>query len=282
MVCAACGMDLLWFFGKSGEYTYTKCLNCGTLQLSPMPDKLMIQKAYSGQYERSGHNTESCWVAQPRNQAIMEIINQLQVRGKIIEIGCGQGCLCQMMKEHGVDYIGFEISELYVQQCQEKGLNVVHGDIGSIPEESASVIIMIAVFEHLLDHDDFLDRCKKALKSDGVLIILSPTAHFASGLRKEDLQELPKAHNLFHPPWHTVLFTIKGMRYLMARHGLRLKCVKISPPGNKKGLDKIIRLFYIIINHIGFALTEEFPFIVSHIFIIAKSKGKGCNHKYIL
>ena len=261
--CVACG-SYQNYFGKSGEYHYVKCSNCGTLQLHPMPTKTMLAELYKKEYVQSGHHIDDCWISEPRNRAVLRtIINTEHPHGKIVDLGCGKGCLCSMLQENGLDYIGLEPS-----YCNT-GLNIVQGDIDSI-QIQVSVIVMIAVFEHMVDHDEFLEKCYRILKPGGLLIILSPTAHFASRLRKES-QELPKSHNLFCPPWHTVLFSIKGIRYLMNRHGFEVESARVSSPGNRTSIkDRIIRSFFIVLNSIGFALREDFPFVVSHIFVCRK------------
>lgn len=271
--CVACGSPS-HYFGRSGDYRYFMCSKCGTLQLMPLPTQEQLTALYEKDYAGSGHHDESCRTSYPRNKAVLDIIlNTPPPYGNIhsvIDLGCGDGCLCRMLHNNKLNYIGFDLSDRDVELCRQKGLNVVKGDLAYLKDrEHVSVIVMIAVFEHLVDHAEFLDHCNRILKPGGLLIILSPTAHFASRLRK-GCQELPKSHNLFCPPWHTVLFSIQGLRYLVQRHGFELKSVKVSPPGSRTGLKEFIRYLFVIINYFGFALTERFPFAVSHIFVCRK------------
>lgn len=268
-LCVACNSKVA-YFGQVDGYVYGRCTGCATLQLMPLPDKEALDAAYEKEYELSGHHTDSCRVSYPRNRTILDIIlNTPHPPGLIVDLGCGSGCLCRMLQVHGLDYIGLGMSDNEVEQCKRNGLNVVKGNILRQKSNSVSVVVMVAVFEHLVNHGQILDHCKEILKPGGLLIILSPTAHFAARLKKGS-QDLPKSHNLFCPPWHTVLFSIKGLRYMVHRHGFEIKSVKISPPGSRTGLRELVRYLFIIINYFGFALTERFPFAVSHVFICRK------------
>lgn len=272
--CVACG-GLLRYFGESGEYHYVRCVCCGTLQLHPLPTKTKLTELYKIDYSLSGHHAESCRTSYPRNKAILDIIlstppPQGSGMHNVVDLGCGSGCLCRMLHKAKLNYIGLDPSDRDVELCRNTGLNVVKGDLDYLKNgKSISVIVMVAVFEHLVDHAEVLDHCNRILKPGGLLIILSPTAHFAAKLKK-DHRDLPKSHNLFCPPWHTVLFSIKGLRYMVQRHGFEIKSVKISPPGSRTGLQELVRYLFVIINYFGFALTERFPFAVSHIFICRK------------
>lgn len=309
--CIACNSELVEF-GKVGidrnkenkeeeniknrVYTYYRCTNCSSIQLY-IDDVLRkeIKIAYETSYSKSGHHTDTCDIAYPRNKAVFDIITRYFNRkgyGVVIDYGCGKGCLLELLEKDYIDCIGLDLNDKDIDICEKKGLNVIKGDINffdTITDEdnnyiyghdgydryfignSVSVIVLIAVFEHLIDHDEFIEKCKRLLKYDGLLIILSPTAHFAEKIGIDGSGELSQSHNIFCPPWHTILFSIDGMRKIMKRHGMIVKEVLVSPPGNKIDWeDKIIRWIFILINNIGFRFNEKLGTVVSHIFICQK------------
>ena len=47
--------------------------------------------------------------------------------------------------------------------------------------------------------------------------------------------ELPAVVELYSPPWHTVFFSLGGMRQLFARNGFELLEVRFTPSGRKGG-----------------------------------------------
>lgn len=289
MKCIACNSDnILKYFGRVEKYTYYECSNCSTIQLVPIPLKEDIDRAYETSYSKSGHHADTCDVSHPRNKIVFEIIKDNLNRkgyGTVVDYGCGTGCLLELLENDNIQYIGLDLSNENVNVCRKKGLNAYKDDIdyfdngnNDIKNEyksNISIIVMIAVFEHLTNHDEFIDKCKRLLKDDGLLVILSPTAYFAKKIGKigKNDKDLPltKSHNIFCPPWHTTLFSIDGIRKMMKRHGFVVKSVLVSPPGNKsKWKDKIIRRIFTLINSIGFELNERCNTVVSHIFLIEK------------
>lgn len=184
--CVACG-GLLRYFGKSGEYHYVRCVCCGTLQLHTLPTKTILTELYKNDYALSGHHAELCSTSYPRNKAILDIILSTLPRPglNVVDLGCGSGCLCRMLHKEKINYIGLDPSDKDVELCRNTGLNVVKGDLDDLKNvESVSVIVMVAVFEHLVNHAEVLDHCNMILNPGGILIILSPTAHFATRLKK--------------------------------------------------------------------------------------------------
>ncbi len=44
--------------------------------------------------------------------------------GKVVDIGCGPGVYLEAMREAGLDAMGIDLSESFIERCHEKGLNV--------------------------------------------------------------------------------------------------------------------------------------------------------------
>jgi len=271
------------FFGTRHSYTYKRCTTCGTIQLDPLPSFEHLKDAYISDYAKKGHYCldpqQSLRANKPFYKAILLIlINNKLAEGRILDIGCGWGGLCYLLEQEGLEYIGVDLSQEEVRFCQSEGLNVVQGDINSFDaqREIFSAITLIAVFEHIVDHDQLLMKAKRLLKPDGVLIILSPTARFASLAGRlfqlmTGRRELPAFHKTFCPPWHPVLFSIEGLKSLIARYGMTIEKIIPSPSKSDKGIVGIVQKFATIMGRLGFSVKgEKWPFLISHIFLCRK------------
>ncbi|MET0873858.1 MAG: methionine biosynthesis protein MetW, partial [Pseudolabrys sp.] len=57
------------------------------------------------------------------------LVAQMISRGsKVLDVGCGDGDLLQLLETHGIDGRGIELSREGVNECVAKGLAVIQGD----------------------------------------------------------------------------------------------------------------------------------------------------------
>jgi hypothetical protein len=177
----------------------------------------------------------------------------------------------------GIDYRGVDLAEDMVAHCKAKGLPIERGDLFSLESEPHGALVMSAVFEHLVGHDAWLEHARTLLEPGGLFVSMQPTARFARvmgqaarmGIRK---LELPQLHEVFCPPWHTVLFSIAGMERLFERHGFELLDVRPGPQGIGRGLTGLAKKTLGLVNAAGWPLFgTKWPFVICHIFVFRKA-----------
>jgi len=143
-------------------------------------------------------------------------------RGKLLDIGCGNGYFLAQMRDLGWDVVGVEPDPNAVKVAKEEyDLNVFCGAIEEIkfPENSFDVITMNHVIEHVLDPITLLSECKRILKPNGKLIVITP-----------NIKSL--GHRFFKtsclhldPPRHIYLFSPKSLITSAEKAGLKIKNV---------------------------------------------------------
>jgi SAM-dependent methyltransferase len=87
----------------------------------------------------------------------------------------GWGKWTLMAKGFGCESYGTELSEERIKYATSNGINVIAWD--EIPKHSFDFINTEQVFEHIPNPLDTLIHLKNALKSDGVIKIIVPTAN---------------------------------------------------------------------------------------------------------
>ena len=110
-------------------------------------------------------------------------------------------------------YTGIEWSHELVTSARESGLNVIQGDLNKtlpVESESKNCVYALSVLEHLLMPCHFLRECKRVLRKDGRLILLTPniSTYFTAALilagrmpssgPHPDSIELLESQELFH------------------------------------------------------------------------------------
>lgn len=95
-----------------------------------------------------------------------------QIKGKILDVGCGVGDLVS----HRENIIGVDINPCAVSYCQKKGLNARIMEINKLPFNSNTFecVVLDNVLEHLDNPLPLLDEISRVLKKHGVLIIGVP------------------------------------------------------------------------------------------------------------
>lgn len=98
--------------------------------------------------------------------------------GHLLEVGCGSGSALRSMKEKGWNAVGLDFDEEAVCNARSMGLDVRLGQLSDqgFPEGSFDAIVMGHVIEHVPDPAALLKECKRILKKDGALVMLTPHA----------------------------------------------------------------------------------------------------------
>ena len=107
------------------------------------------------------------------------------VSGNILDIGCGDSYIINVLKNRIYDYHGFDIQfcvpEATIELVKRYNVNFKFHELDIEHDEMPQLnmkfdtIIMMAVIEHLKDPDNILTQLPKYLKEGGRLIITTPT-----------------------------------------------------------------------------------------------------------
>lgn len=104
---------------------------------------------------------------------------------KILEVGVGAGGNLIFLKTMGYEVRGFDIMPEAVQYCRESGLDEVSvHDISKpwpVDSESFDVVVMMDVLEHVDRQLDALNFAKKAIASNGGLVVSVPACPYLMG-----------------------------------------------------------------------------------------------------
>ena len=280
--CAACGGTLA-LFGPRLQYEYHRCIQCGTIQLYPLPSAPELGRAYAAEYATAGHyegDADRCRMcARTYHKSIVSALKDYHVEGVVVDYGAGWGGLCELLIAEGFHVQGVEPSDTMAAHCRKKDLPVQHGDLSTLQDKDGQIgaFALNAVFEHLVAHDVWLKHAHRLLAPRGLFVTLQPTALFADIMgrvvRFGNLHApLPALHQFFCPPWHTVFFSLDGMKHLMARHGFDLLDIRPAPQGRVPGLMGLAQITLETINRVGWRMMgRSWPLLTAHTFVFRKT-----------
>jgi len=96
---------------------------------------------------------------------------------RVLDLGCYDGTLGQMLIEKGNEVYGIEVNEEAADIAKDRGLKVRIQDIQSgfdFEDDFFDVVVAAEIIEHLLDTDFLIDEIKRILKPNGDLVISTP------------------------------------------------------------------------------------------------------------
>jgi SAM-dependent methyltransferase len=153
----------------------------------------------------------------------------------ILDVGCGDGTAAVLAAQRnpGHRMVGLDWSAGSLDRARRLGLTVVRGgvDAPGLPfaAESADVVIMSELIEHLVDTDSALDEAFRVLRPGGSLLLSTPTlaAWYNRGLVALGVQPIfseVSLRGVYGRPGrqvagHLHLFTRRALVALLAARG---------------------------------------------------------------
>jgi len=258
--CLVCGsgefapLPLVYEF--RGRFPLVECRGCGMRFLRVQPVGEGLAELYAPQYfERDFRCGRSAAAATDRdafraeNRALLEEFERLvpgrAVPRRLLEIGSAAGWLLLEARERGWSARGVELSADAVARARALELDVIHGDVTAarLPDESADLVYMGDVLEHVPDCRAVLEEAWRVLAPGGFLYLRGPiTTHslgraFALRFCRITGREL----TLREPPYHLWEFTPGTLEGLLERVGfarVSSRQTKI-PPGRPHGCKSL-------------------------------------------
>ncbi len=97
------------------------------------------------------------------------ITNIVKEGSKVLDIGCGNGDLLKLLKDHKkVDGRGLEISQICVSKAVSKGISVIHGDAAQdlphYPDDSFDYAILAQTIQAMVDPQEIIKQMLRIAK----------------------------------------------------------------------------------------------------------------------
>ncbi len=133
-------------------------------------------------------------------------------KGDLLHVGCGQGCLMEMLSERGFAVKGVDAHPENVRKAAKKEFDVLEGrfEEGMYEDESFDVIVARSVLEHVVEPSILLSSLVNLLRPGGILAL-----------------EVPDTRHIFHRSafggfsfHHLTCWTVPTLRYAITLQGL--------------------------------------------------------------
>jgi 2-polyprenyl-3-methyl-5-hydroxy-6-metoxy-1,4-benzoquinol methylase len=139
------------------------------------------------------------------------------LKGKVLDVGCGNGGLLVRLRDLGWHVCGVE-PDPAARNVASKNLGTeIYASIDEVPSGAFDVVTMSHVIEHVPDPRETLRQCSRPLKTGGRLVITTPNAN-SWGREKFGQAWVP-----LDPPRHLMVFTPISLSQCLADVGLKVE-----------------------------------------------------------
>jgi ubiquinone/menaquinone biosynthesis C-methylase UbiE len=197
------------------------------------------------------------------------------VKGKLLEIGCGEGRGVEILMPLVDEYLGLDKIEEVIDTLKKKFPHAkfrqaVIPPLSEIEDNSFDTIVSFQVIEHIKNDRLFLEEIHRVLKPGGTAIISTPNIR----------------HTLSRNPWHIREYTSKQLEDLCKTIFKRVQPMGIGGnakvweyhEANRKSVNKIMRIDILNLQHKLPAKVLRWPYEVLNRFNrnrLHQQKGKA-------
>jgi len=167
------------------SFNLVKCQNCGLLYVNPRPTPTEMKKFYPAEYYGGSDNLIRKWMKQVNyrieDKRVARIM-KLKKKGKILDLGCGNGEFLFALKKQGWQIYGLDISEGAYRQTKELLGQKAKISLGTLesqrfPDNCFDLVTLWHVIEHLYNPSEIIREIKRILKPGGLLLLACPNSN---------------------------------------------------------------------------------------------------------
>ena len=181
IVCNLCGLDEADVVEvDEPPFKVVKCRRCGLVYVNPQPAQQDLVEHYSNETYYKEWLTVQAKARISLWHRRLKDIEKYKQKGRLLDIGCGEGMMLKMARDNGWTVQGTEVSRYACRYAREQyGLDVLRGNLeeGDFEEGSFDVVTLWHVLEHLSDPLATLKEARRLLRSDGVLLVETPNVN---------------------------------------------------------------------------------------------------------
>ncbi len=231
-------------YGNKGTFNLDQCLDCQLIFLNPMFNDDELTKFYP---EESYYAYQAKYSIpkkkQPRfRDKIRKTLfgysqKEVEIPGKILDIGCGSGWFLYQYRAKGWTVAGVEPSKAAAKIGNDEGLNIFNGTLleANFKDDEFDFIHSNHSFEHIYNPNEVLNEIYRILKPNGKIQIGVPNFRGINSRLAKDYWYYLGA------PVHTFNYSPNNLKRLLEKHNFNVQ--EINYASNAHGILGSLQIY---------------------------------------
>lgn len=238
--CILCQKGIPALLLKDADRSLKSCKECGVAYLWPHRTLEQEESYFAESYITSEEEVDVRFGSQQRKSlhSVANFIKSKKKNGKILDIGCAGGhFLDWFFPKTEWEKYGVELSRFAAARARQKELQVHNGPLQAAPLATSSfdVITVLDTFYYFADPISELQRIRKLLKPDGllVMVLVNATGHIwrHTGLVS---QVLGGSSEALLQSSHLYFYNPKSISFVLQKSDFELQAIKSWPATGQK------------------------------------------------
>ena len=275
--CVLCNSNKKKVLQVAGPFKLVRCTDCGLIYVSPRPTPKSHNVFHNRDYFRSFyHQGIDEFYAEKKdiyrwelrkNRPRLRFVEEYCRKGRLLDVGMGQGMFVNIAREKGWKTHGTDICEYVAEYHLSRGINVFCGHLedAGYPSDYFDVVTFWHTLEHTFNPLSTLREAYRIAKPLGYVIIAFPNTN-GLGLRLRLFLHKPIFHEDI-PELHFYYFTRRTMALLLDE-------AAFSPVINTHEPSYSRRLRDAVTNRIGDLASDMFMLDLSSTILVSAQKPK--------
>lgn len=246
--CRLCGSKnfyLYYTLGNDQQFRYYRCRECDLVNYDL--EGGLDQEQYAEEFIDPADGNHIINIHQDDTYDFLK--KNIHSKGRIFEIGCGNGRVLYLAREDGWEVKGLELSEFLAEKVTERlnmEIEVANFlELNPDPNDKHDLIILRHVLEHLIDPLIAMDKISNLLKPEGKVLMEFPNIQGIDLRVKRLLSKMGRRKKFAEDfvPGHVNEYSKRSYKNLLTKTGFTLlKWETYSSNRRKNFLHKRIHI----------------------------------------
>jgi 2-polyprenyl-3-methyl-5-hydroxy-6-metoxy-1,4-benzoquinol methylase len=185
----------------------------------------MQTKAYEYEYAPNAFHHHHAYLMPSLTKLLKQSRRVDSAQPKVLDLGCGDGSLSQLIAQAGYEVTGVEESPSGIECARQNAPNLefIQASIYDLPEsltqQQFDIVIAAEVIEHLMYPRDLLRTAKRCLKSGGRLVLTTPYHGYLKNLALALSGQMDQHYTVLWDGGHVKFFSVKTLISLLETEG---------------------------------------------------------------
>lgn len=220
--CSACGGGRRVFFAETNGFTWYRCQVCRSLFVWPLPEDALLCQMYH-EMPNQALSPRSLERTRGYHRGRLKMIDELLSgkKGRLLEVGCGDGLFLEMAASAGWGVEGVEPAKKRADLALRSRAPIHVSRVQDLQFETVfDCVVVWEVIEHQASPKEFFRRLCSLVAVGGVLVLSTPnaTSIWASVLRG--------GFSMLCPPEHLTLLSPHALTALAASERCRVERIR--------------------------------------------------------